>query len=110
MEKSKIELTEWVMDFINKITDLIDVRTIKDRLEMLTLNGFSAAIKTNDLELVKKHRTLNMYEYKIHAFVEYRFLGKLKNNIYTPVVVFIKKDRRIRDRYIELAAKRIKNY
>lgn len=99
-----------VEDFLNELTPKAHKKVTK-RLEYLETYGLVASLQIGTIEKIKSYKKYKLYEYKIkHDRLEYRFLCHIDKDECKLVHAFVKKTRRIRQKEIQTAVSRIKNY
>ncbi|KKU57588.1 MAG: hypothetical protein UX81_C0032G0004 [Parcubacteria group bacterium GW2011_GWA2_47_12] len=92
----------------SSFTAKLKTRIVK-RIEIFERKTVSQLFAEKQLEKVKGV-SVEMYELRIRITPPVRILGTLKKNHYKPFHIFLKKEERIRSKYLQTATERIKRY
>lgn len=96
-----------VEKFLKKISN-VDVINVNRTFKAVEDLGIEHHLKTQDIKKIRGIKE-DIYEIKVSARIEYRFLGYINKNIFTILHVFIKKTQKDIKKEIDLAIKRFKD-
>lgn len=97
-----------ILNFISKLRDQKHKKAIIDTINDLQNNDFNILVKINEVEKICKNPPI--YELKCHYGKNiYRILFGIRDDAYQLLLIFNKKDQKVRKKYIDLAIERLNN-